>query len=102
MSPRYGLDGKRAEKGPSTALPGGLQASDVTRRTCSVVLVLLSVPWVVVGTGGSAGQTRSSATAAAIPDSSALVSSGSSSVSVQRPLSPVSPRSPRPVTTHTA
>src|SRR5690606_630050 len=49
MSPRNGLDGRRAEKGPSTVLPGGLQVSDVA-RTCSVVVLLLSTRW-WTGTG---------------------------------------------------
>ena len=45
MSPRNGHDGKRAEKGPSVALAGGLEAGDAAPRTCSVVLVLLSARW---------------------------------------------------------
>jgi hypothetical protein len=44
MSPRNGLDGKRAEKGPSIALPGGLQGSDAAPRI-SVVVSLLSLRW---------------------------------------------------------
>ena len=48
MSPRYGLDGKRAEKGPSIVLPGGLEAGDAAPRTFSVVVALLSVRWSVL------------------------------------------------------
>ena len=48
MSPRNGLDGKRAERGPSIALPGGLQGSDAAPRI-SVVVPLLSVVWWVGG-----------------------------------------------------
>ena len=48
MSPRNGLDGKRAERGPSIALPGGLQGSDAAPRI-SVVVLLLSVVWWVGG-----------------------------------------------------
>jgi hypothetical protein len=48
MSPRDGLDGKRAERGPSIALPGGLQGSDAAPRI-SVVVPLLSLVWWSVG-----------------------------------------------------
>ena len=60
ISPRNGLDGKRAEKGPSIALPGGLQGSDTAPRI-SVVVSLLSPRWWVVAsvTGAtSAGKTE--------------------------------------------
>ena len=54
MSPRNGLDGKRAERGPSIALPGGLQGSDAAPRISVVVLLLSSCGgWVGAVTVGA-------------------------------------------------
>ena len=59
MSPRNGLDGKRAEKGASIALPGGLEVGDAAPRTCSVVVSLpSSVGRWVVGWSGRLGRGR--------------------------------------------
>ena len=102
MSPRSGHDGKRAEKGPSVALAGGLEAGDAAPRTCSVVLVLLSARWrsaVSVGCGldgvmGTAGDQMPSAWMA-------LVSAASDGAerAAQASADQISTRWMRPVTT---